>query len=319
MKLNKKRVVIIGGGHGQAAICRGLKLVEDIDLTAIVTVADDGGSTGRLRKHFDIPAMGDIRNVMVSLAESESLLSTLMDFRFESNEDSEDIDVQGHNLGNLILTALTKSCGSFMEAIATIEKILNVKGKIIPASLQLVTLYAKMIDGTIVKGEANIPNFDNRITEVFYDHDVRATPSAIKAILNADLIIYGIGSLYTSILPNIIIKDIDDALKKSKAKKVYFCNVMSQPGETDGYSVEEHVDALLRHGATVDKVVIASDVVPNNLINKYLKEGSTLVRVLKDEHEYEIESHPLLDFKDNLIRHDYNKIKEVVQKLLKEG
>lgn len=319
MKSNKKRVVIIGGGHGQAAICRGLKLVEDIDLTAIVTVADDGGSTGRLRKHFDIPAMGDIRNVMVSLAESESLLSTLMDFRFESSEDSEDTDVQGHNLGNLILTALTKSCGSFMEAIATIEKILNVKGKIIPASLQLVTLYAKMIDGTIVKGEANIPNFDNRITEVFYDHDVRATPSAIKAILNADLIIYGIGSLYTSILPNIIIKDIDDALKKSKAKKVYFCNVMSQPGETDGYSVEEHVDALLRHGATVDKVVIASDVVPNNLINKYLKEGSTLVRVLKDEHEYEIESYPLLDFKDNLIRHDYNKIKEVVQKLLKEG
>lgn len=319
MKANKKRVVIIGGGHGQAAICRGLKLVEDIDLTAIVTVADDGGSTGRLRKHFDIPAMGDIRNVMVSLAESESLLSTLMDFRFESSEDSEDTDVQGHNLGNLILTALTKSCGSFMEAIATIEKILNVKGKIIPASLQLVTLYAKMIDGTIVKGEANIPNFDNRITEVFYDHDVRATPSAIKAILNADLIIYGIGSLYTSILPNIIIKDIDDALKKSKAKKVYFCNVMSQPGETDGYSVEEHVDALLRHGATVDKVVIASDVVPNNLINKYLKEGSTLVRVLKDNHEYEIESYPLLDFKDNLIRHDYNKIKEVVQKLLKEG
>ncbi|MCI6272092.1 MAG: uridine diphosphate-N-acetylglucosamine-binding protein YvcK [Erysipelotrichaceae bacterium] len=319
MKSNKKRVVIIGGGHGQAAICRGLKLVEDIDLTAIVTVADDGGSTGRLRKHFDIPAMGDIRNVMVSLAESESLLSTLMDFRFESSEDSEDTDVQGHNLGNLILTALTKSCGSFMEAIATIEKILNVKGKIIPASLQLVTLYAKMIDGTIVKGEANIPNFDNRITEVFYDHDVRATPSAIKAILNADLIIYGIGSLYTSILPNIIIKDIDDALKKSKAKKVYFCNVMSQPGETDGYSVEEHVDALLRHGATVDKVVIASDIVPNNLINKYLKEGSTLVRVLKDNHEYEIESYPLLDFKDNLIRHDYNKIKEVVQKLLKEG
>lgn len=319
MKANKKRVVIIGGGHGQAAICRGLKLVDDIDLTAIVTVADDGGSTGRLRKHFDIPAMGDIRNVMVSLAESESLLSTLMDFRFESSEDSEDTDVQGHNLGNLILTALTKSCGSFMEAIATIEKILNVKGKIIPASLQLVTLYAKMIDGTIVKGEANIPNFDNRITEVFYDHDVRATPSAIKAILNADLIIYGIGSLYTSILPNIIIKDIDDALKKSKAKKVYFCNVMSQPGETDGYSVEEHVDALLRHGATVDKVVIASDIVPNNLINKYLKEGSTLVRVLKDNHEYEIESYPLLDFKDNLIRHDYNKIKEVVQKLLKEG
>lgn len=318
MKASKKRVVVIGGGHGQAAICRGLKLIEDIDLTAIVTVADDGGSTGRLRKQFDIPAMGDIRNVMISLAESESLLGTLMDYRFESNND-EETDVQGHNLGNLILTALTKSCGSFMEAISTIEKILNVKGKIIPASLQLVTLYATMVDGTIVKGEANIPNFNNRIIKVYYDHDVRATPQAIEAILKADLIIYGIGSLYTSILPNIIIEDIDDALKKSKAQKVYFCNVMSQPGETDGYSVEEHVDALFKHGAVVDKVIIPSDTVPEDILKKYQKEGSTYVSVLENKHEYIIESYPLLDFKDNLIRHDSIKIKEVVEGLLKEG
>ncbi len=318
MKSNKKKVVVIGGGHGQAAICRGLKLIENIDITAIVTVADDGGSTGRLRKQFDIPAMGDIRNVLISLAESESLLSTLMDYRFESSSDKEDTDVQGHNLGNLILTAMTKSCGSFMEAIGTIEKILNVKGKIVPASLQLVTLYATMIDGTIVQGEANIPNFNNRIIRVFYDHDVKATPLAIKAILNADLIIYGIGSLYTSILPNIIIKDIDDALKQSKAKKVYFCNVMSQPGETDGYSVEEHVDGLIRHGAIVDKVIVANDIVPDKLIEKYLKEGSTLVKVMSKKHNYEIEECSLLDFKDDLIRHNSNKIKVVVESLLKE-
>ncbi len=316
---SKKKVVVIGGGHGQSTILRGIKTIKNIQLSAIVTVADDGGSTGRLRKQFHIPAMGDIRNVLISLAESESLLSTLMNYRFESNEDpmEDDIDVQGHNLGNLILTAMTNSCGSFMEAITTLSKVLNVKGRIIPASLQVITLHAIMEDGTIVVGEANIPKFKNRINKVYYDHEVHATPLAIKAIMEADLIIYGIGSLYTSILPNLIIEDIDDALKATKAQKVYFCNVMSQPGETDGYTLEDHVEALNKHGAMIDKVIISNDEIPETLIEKYLNEDSTPIKQIYEYHDFDLIKEPLLTFEDNYIRHDSNKIKKVVEKLLK--
>ncbi|MDI9518577.1 MAG: uridine diphosphate-N-acetylglucosamine-binding protein YvcK [Erysipelotrichaceae bacterium] len=316
--MKNKKVVVIGGGQGQSTILRGIKEIDGIDLTAIVTVADDGGSTGRLRRRFHIPAMGDVRNVLISLAANETLLSQLMDYRFEVvGEDEQDLDVEGHNLGNLILTAMTDSTGSFMDAISILSKVLNVKGTIIPSSLQVITLFAIMEDGTIVQGEANIPNFNNRISKVFYDRKVYATPLAIKAILEADLIIYGIGSLYTSILPNLIIEDIDDALKETKAQKVYFCNIMSQPGETDGYTLEDHVEALNKHGAFIDKVIVANDEIPRELIVKYFKEGSTVVKPKYMNHDYEIISESLLDFKDELIRHDSQKIKRVVEKLLK--
>lgn len=316
--MKNKKVVVIGGGHGQSTILRGIKEIDGIDLTAIVTVADDGGSTGRLRRRFHIPAMGDIRNVLISLAEHETLLSQLMNYRFEMvGDDENDLDVEGHNLGNLILTAMTDSTGSFMDAISILSKVLNVKGTIIPSSLQVITLFAIMEDGTIVQGEANIPNFNNRISKVFYDRKVYATPLAIKAILEADLIIYGIGSLYTSILPNLIIEDIDDALKETKAQKVYFCNIMSQPGETDRYTLEDHVEALNKHGAFIDKVIMANDEIPKELIVKYSKEGSTIVKPKRMKHDYEIIYESLLDFKDNLIRHDSQKIKKAVEKLLK--
>ncbi|MCF0114276.1 MAG: uridine diphosphate-N-acetylglucosamine-binding protein YvcK [Erysipelotrichaceae bacterium] len=314
----KKNVVVIGGGHGQSAILRGIKDIKDISISAIVTVADDGGSTGRLRKQFHIPAMGDIRNVMLALSESETLMTTLMDYRFSSNPDPdvEDSDVQGHNLGNLILTALTQTCGSFMEAITTVSKVLKVKGDIIPATLQVITLYALMDDETIVRGEANIPNFDNRIKRVFYTDEVRATPQALEAIKNADLIIYGIGSVYTSIMPNIIIPEIRTALRESKAHKVYFCNAMTQPGETDGYTVEDHVDALLDHGAPVDDVLIASDEIPDYVIQRYLEEKSTPVIMERERHEYHVIKADLLSFKGDVVRHDFMKIHRAVENLL---
>lgn len=313
--MKNKQVVVIGGGHGLSTILRGIKNIDDIDITAIVTVADDGGSTGRLRRQFHIPAMGDIRNVLLSLAQSESLLSNLMDYRFESNDDpdKEDEDIQGHNLGNLILTALTQTCGSFMEAITTCAEVLNVKGKIVPSTLQVVTLYAMMEDKTIVKGEANIPNFNNRITKVFYDCDVKATPAAVTAIKKADLIIFGIGSLYTSILPNVIIPKIQEALKQSSARKLYFCNVMSQPGETDGYSVEDHVMALHMHKVDIDEVVVASDDIPANIIERYRKQDSSAVKVIEEKHDYQIRYANLLDFSTNVIRHNSLKIKDFVE------
>ena len=310
-----KNVVVIGGGHGQSQICRSIKNIEGIRISAIVTVADDGGSTGRLRRQFSIPAMGDIRNVMISLAESETTMSELMDYRFD-DPDGTEVDIHGHNLGNLILTAMTQLSGSFLDAIQTVGQVLNVKGRIIPATLQVITLYALMKDGVIVKGEANIPTVHNHISKVFYDCEVTATPAAVEAIKEADLIIYGIGSVYTSLIPNVIIPEISQALHETKAKRVYFANAMTQPGETDGYSVEDNVQALLDHGAPVDLVVVANDELPKQNVRNYFNQNSMPVVLEEDEHSYEVMETSLLNFENGLVRHDAAKIRETVEELL---
>ncbi len=315
----KKKIVVMGGGHGQSNLLRGIKHIKDATITTIVTVADDGGSTGRLRQYFGVPAMGDIRGVMLALAESESLLGDLMNYRFESNniEDKEK-DVVGHNLGNLILLALMQRSGNFVESIKVISKVLKVKGEIVPSTLQVITLFAKMEDDTIVKGEANIPKTNNRIKKVFYEEEVFANPQAIEAIQAADLIIYGVGSVYTSILPNVIIPEIQDALKKSKAKKVYFCNAMTQPGETSNYQMEDHVEALLSHDVEIDEVIVAKDIIPEEVLNRYAKEGSDVVKVVGKNHRYPIRYESLLSFEEDFVRHDSIKVKEVTEKLLAE-
>lgn len=310
-----KKVVVIGGGHGQAAVLRGLKDIDSISLTTIVTVADDGGSTGKLRRDFQIPAMGDIRGVMIALAESETLLSTLMDYRFDESSET----MGGHNLGNIILTALTQSTGSFMDAISMISKVLKVKGHIVPSTTQVITLYAIMEDGTIVRGESNIPKVRNHIQKVYYKEKVKATDAAIRAIYDADYIVYGAGSLYTSILPNIIIDDIKQAIQQSKAKKIYFCNPMTQSGETEFYTVEDHVKAIENHVQDkIDKVFVANDMIPNEVLKAYLLEHSTKVPLSDIEHEYEVELCSLLSFENRLVRHDSKKVKEVFLKELGE-
>lgn len=312
-----KNVVVIGGGHGLAVILRGIKHLEDINLSAIVTVADDGGSTGRLREQYQIPAMGDIRNVMCAMAESETLLSSLMNYRFEGEEG----DVAGHNLGNLILTALSQSCGSFMEAIQTFSKVLKVKGSIIPSTTDIITLYAIMSDGTIVRGESNIPSFDNRIKRVFYDRPINASRQAIKAIHDADYIIYGIGSLYTSIMPNLIIEEIKEELSHCSAKKIYICNAMTQPGETDDYDLEDHVNAIYEHTFphAVDIVVTHNNHIETSVLEHYAQEGSKEVHVNQEEHPYVLLKRDILVFEDGLIRHDSEKIRDVVEEILKIG
>lgn len=310
-----KHVVVIGGGHGLAVILRGIKHLADIKLSAIVTVADDGGSTGRLRQQYQIPAMGDIRNVMCAMAESETLLSSLMNYRFEGDEG----DVAGHNLGNLILTALSQSCGSFMDAIQTFSKVLKVKGDIIPSTTDIITLYAVMEDGTIVRGESNIPTIDNHIRHVFYDRPINASRQAIEAIHDADYIIYGIGSLYTSIMPNLIIEEIREELRRCHVKKVYFCNAMTQPGETDNYTLEEHVHAICEHTFphAVDIVVTHDNTIHTDVLDHYMREGSKEVRAVLKEHSYELMKRDILKFEDGLIRHDSNKIRDVVDEILR--
>lgn len=312
-------VVVIGGGSGQSTILRGLKLIEGIHLTAIVTVADDGGSTGRLRKSYHIPAMGDIRSVMIALAEEEGLLSTLMSYRFEEAQSQNNNELAGHNLGNLILTALTQKTGSFMEAVESISKVLNVKGDIVPSTHQVVTLLAKMEDGTIVKGESNIPKARHKITDVFYDVPVSASKEAIHAIEKADVIILGIGSLYTSLCCNLIIKDISKALEKSKAYKIYVSNAMTQSGETENYSMEDHVEALRKHAKfKLDAVLWAKDHIPQDVLVRYQKENAEAVKQSQSKHDYVLFSEKLLNFESGRVRHDPKLIQKFFEKLFRK-
>ena len=307
-----KNVVVIGGGHGLSTILKGIKEIDNINISAIVTVADDGGSTGRIRQRYTIPAMGDVRNVMLALSDSEPLMHDLMNYRFAGEDD---MDISGHSLGNLILTALTNMSGSFDKAIKTTAEMLKVRGKIIPSTLQSVTLSAKMEDGTIVVGEKNIPSDKQYIDSVFYSTNVKANPEAVNEILNADLIIYGIGSLYTSILPNTIISGIDAALKTSKAKKVYFANCMTQSNETYNYDLRDHIDALEKHNTPVDVTIVHNNTIPTEIMNRYLARDCIAV---KDNGNCKIEvlSRDLLNFDKGLVRHDPKKIRKVVQELL---
>lgn len=308
------KIVVFGGGKGQSAILRGLKNIDELELSAIVTVADDGGSTGRLREEFNVPAMGDIRNVMLSLAESETLLSKIMNYRFSSEKKSS---LDGHNLGNLIFTALAETSGDFMEAITLLSEVLNVKGTIIPSTTDIITLCARMADGTVIRGESNIPKYDNAIDCVFYDVDVRATDDALKAIEEADVILLGIGSLYTSILPNLIVPEIKKAILKSEAKKIYYCNAMSQPGETNGYSAEDHVDALLMHcHIKLDAVVIANDNIPDSTLDRYKEEGSYPIYFKSKDQDYLIIEQNLIEIENDRIRHNPLKVSEGIYEVL---
>ena len=307
-----KNVVAIGGGHGLSAILRGIRDIEDISISAVVTVADDGGSTGRLRKRYTIPAMGDIRNVELALSDSEPLLHELMNYRFEGEDN---MDIAGHSLGNLILTALTNMTGSFSEAIRITSEMLKIKGRIIPSTLQNVTLFARMDDDTIVKGEANIPSLIHNIEKVFYEEDVEASKEAIEAIDDADLIVYGIGSLYTSILPNTIIKGINEALNRSKARKIYIANCMTQSNETYNYDLKAHIDAFRNHDTAVDMVIMHEDKIPEEILYRYSQQNSIEV-VDNGDTGLEVLKFKMLKFDNGLVRHDPEKIRTALESIL---
>lgn len=307
-----KNVVVIGGGHGQSVILRGLKEIKDINLTAIVTISDDGGSTGRLRDRFNVPAVGDIRNVMLALSNEKNLIYDLMDYRFGGSSEE---DVEGHNLGNLMLTALLKKGDTLEESIKELSSYLKIKGNVVPVSNEVITLYATMEDDSIVKGEKNIPSMNNHIETIYYDHDVKANKNAVEAILNADVIIYGIGSLFTSILPIVIIKEINDALHKTKAKRIYMANCMTQNNETFDFDLKAHEKALLKHNTPMDIIIAANNEIPEHIKEKYAKQecyevidnGDTETKVIKKD---------LLDFSSGLVRHSSEKIKNVIEELL---
>jgi len=257
------RVVAIGGGTGLATLLRGLK-AHTPHITAIVTVADDGGSSGRLRRELGLLPPGDFRNCIAALAKDEALITQLFQYRFGDGE-----DLKGHSFGNLFITALTTVTGSFERAILEASRVLAVQGRILPSTLEAVTLVAdlKIEDGTEisgltrVQGESAIPRARRPIERVFLQpEDARAYPEAVRAILDADLIIAGPGSLFTSVLPNLLVRDLQRAIEASPAKRLYVCNVATQPGETEGFDVGQHMSALQRHlGPGMFPFVLAND------------------------------------------------------------
>lgn len=269
-------VTVIGGGHGLSVLLRGIKEATS-NVTAVVTVADDGGSSGRLRSDLGIIPPGDMRNCLVALADTEPLMEKLFQYRFGG-----DSELAGHSFGNLFIAAMNEVTGNMETALKESSKVLAVKGRVLPASNEHVRLDALMTDGTVVEGESHIPEAHKQIRRVSL-HPRHAAPvqSALDAILNADIILLGPGSLYTSIMPNLLVDGVADALRQSRAIKVYICNVMTQPGETDGYTASRHVKAILDHAGkgVVDYVLVNAAKVPTQTAQAYAAQGSYPVPV----------------------------------------
>ena len=277
----KPKVVVIGGGSGISVVLRGLKYLP-IDLTAIVSVADDGGSSGVLRKEFNSPPPGDLRNVLIALSDVEPIIEDVFQYRF-----SEGTSLGGHPLGNLLILAMNEITGDIGEAMYRLRKLFNIKAKILPACPEKVILYGEMEDGEIVEGESKIPTTGKKIKKVFYKRNIKAPELNLKELEEADLIVFGIGSLYTSLLPNLLLDGIEEALKKNKGKKVYVCNAMQQPGETTGFTAYDHVKALCEVVGedVIDEVIVDTRELPQETLDRYKKYQGGRVKVDRDEIE----------------------------------
>lgn len=300
-----KRVTVFGGGTGMSTLLRGLKEFP-IDLRAVVSVCDDGRSTGKLRKEFNIPAMGDIRKVMTSLASTEPLMEKILEYRFNTCS-----DLNEHTVGNLLLTAGSQVTGNLSDGIKAISKVLNLKGKVIPFSEDNVTLIAKMKDGSEVVGESEITKSPLTIDKVYYKEDPKVCDEVLESIKESDLIIFSMGSLYTSIIPNLLSREVINEIDKSKAKIMYVCNMMSQPGETDNFKVSDHINILNEYlGKRKIDVVIANDgIIDKEIVKKYAnEEQKDPILIDHDNINIELISDNYVSTEDNVIRHNVIKI-----------
>ncbi len=285
------RIVAVGGGTGLSTLLRGLK--EHVarrkqeaknrpiaDLAAVVTVTDDGGSSGRLRREYKILPPGDIRNCMVAMSKDEALLGRLFQFRFPGSRGFGK-GLGGHSFGNLFLTAMTRVTGDFPEAVKLAGQVLAIRGRIFPSTAQNVTLEAVMEDGSIVAGETNITASRKHIDRIrLVPRRVRPLPEAVQAIRSADLILFGPGSLYTSIIPNLLVNGVANAIRRSRAVRVYVANLMTQPGETVGYSIADHIRHIYDHTGPglFDWVVINNGRISPRIVQRYRKQGAEPVR-----------------------------------------
>ncbi|MEH7119057.1 YvcK family protein [Neobacillus vireti] len=316
-ELGQPRIVVIGGGTGLPVLLRGLKQYP-VDITAIVTVADDGGSSGRLRENLHIPPPGDIRNVLASLSDVEPLVEEMFQHRFKTAN-----ELSGHSLGNLILAAMTSITGNFVHAIQEMSKILNVRGKVLPAANQSVVLHAEMEDGAIVSGESKIPYSGKRIKKVFLTSksSIRPLPESIQAIRQADLIIIGPGSLYTSILPNLLVPRLGDEVCRAHAKKVYICNLMTQAGETHGFTASDHVKAIYDHldCSFINTILVNNKEIPPDIQLRYNEElADPVFYDLPELSELGLEVvHADIAYQENgALRHDPKKVAGILYNLL---
>ncbi|SEO69344.1 conserved hypothetical protein, cofD-related [Amphibacillus marinus] len=324
-QINKKKITVLGGGTGMPVLLRGLKHYP-IDLAAIVTVADDGGSSGRLRAEMSMPAPGDIRNVISALSEVEPIMDSLFQHRFKNGN-----GLMGHSMGNLILAAMTAVTGDFYNGIKEISRVFNVHGQIYPIANQNMFLNAEMVDGEIIAGESNIPLANKKIKRVFVEPEaVEPLPEAVQAVLESDLVVISPGSLYTSTLPNLVVPQIADALRETKGQVVYVCNVMTQAGETTNYTVADHAQAILDHigEGCLDKVVVHNKAITGSVRELYAEENADPVEY--DRHRLEklgikIIEADIIDDKRTVLRHDKAKVAQIlcqmigVDALTKEG
>jgi uncharacterized cofD-like protein len=308
---NGPRVAAIGGGTGLSTLLRGLKKYSS-NLSAIVNVTDDGGSSGRLRENMAMLPPGDIRNCLLALANTEPLLEKVFQYRFTTGE-----GLEGHNMGNLFLAALTEEFG-FEEALVTASRVLAVKGEVLPVTLENVNLVAYFEDGQVIRGESKIPNYQGIIKQLTLEPDTSIIyPTAEKAIREAEIVVVGPGSLYTSVLANLLVPGVVEAMRESKARRVYICNVMTQPGETDGYTAADHLQAIYDHvGSGIFDVVIINDNldIPRELLQKYAEEGSAPVIPDTDRlisMNVEIMAANLMAHNE-LVRHDRDKLGRMV-------
>ncbi len=313
-KLNRgPKVVAIGGGTGLSMLLKGIKHLTN-NVTAVVTVGDDGGSSGRLRDQMGVLPPGDIRNCIAALADDEDLVTELFQYRFKSGE-----GLEGHSFGNLFLTALCSITGDMVRAVKESSNVLSIRGRVLPSTLDDMKLVAEMQDGRIIRGESNIPEANGKIKKLFTNpQNCKALDDVIEAIKDAELIILGPGSLYTSVIPNLLIKEIAEEIAKSSAKKIYVCNIMTQPGETDNYSAFDHVSALIDHAGSskiVDAVLI-NDFLPENLAKKYELQNSYPVKLDIEKIKrlgLQLVSKKLIEnSNEGLVRHSSNRVARAI-------
>ena len=308
----KIKVVTIGGGTGLSVLLRGLKKYP-LEITAIVTVADDGGSSGKIRSDMNIPSPGDIRNVIAALSDVEPYLEKMFQYRFDSGE------VKGHPVGNLMIAAMTDIHGDFSTAVKVMSRILNVRGTVLPTTNDIATLNAVLSDGEIIRGESSITKAGGVIDHVYITPSrVKPNEDVLRAIEEADYIIMGPGSLYTSIIPNLVISKVSEKIRESNAKKIYVCNVMTQHGETDNYTVSDHIVAINKHVEEniFDLVIANSREFDDSILSKYHKEKQEPVKI--DHEKIEALGIKLIKNNDvgivdnNTIRHNADKVSELI-------
>lgn len=304
----KRKVVVLGGGTGSSTLLRGLKEFP-LDITAIVSVCDDGRSTGVLREEFSIPAVGDIRRVLAALSETEPLVMELFNYRFHTTS-----DLDGHTVGNLLLTASSEITGNLSDGIEALSKVFNLKGKVVPLTEDNVVLVGEMGDGSIVEGEHHITEYGDVIKRVYYKEEPIPSKEAVKALEEADLIVLSMGSLFTSIIPNLICDGIINAIDRSNAKIMYVCNMVTQPGETENFKVSDHVKLLNQYlgERKVDVVLANNGEIDEEMAKRYESLEQKDPVELDLEQTEEIVDTVIADnyvtVKNNLLRHNVLKL-----------